>query len=171
LDFTEALGTVACLVTSKILGIGAAEQAWGDVKHLKTNKRSHLHIESLEMQSTLFGAACMQQARSKANQLLKDPLGAVNCTWCDEDMEAELGFDKWGVSFHLPKKPSRIFRAWVEDWEKENMKKEDPVSEARILEKYKDLTWYDPDTQKMFTTGNDKTHLARGRNGGYCACD
>jgi hypothetical protein len=38
LHHTKVLGFVACRVTSKILGIGAAERAWGDVKTLKSNK-------------------------------------------------------------------------------------------------------------------------------------
>ena len=33
---------VACHVSSKILGIGSAERAWGAVKHLKTDKQAHL---------------------------------------------------------------------------------------------------------------------------------
>jgi hypothetical protein len=40
--FTEYFGAFACRVCSKILGIGSAEQSWGDVKQLKDNKRSHL---------------------------------------------------------------------------------------------------------------------------------
>ena len=36
LPFTKVLGFVACRVTSKVLGIGAAERYWGDVKTTKT---------------------------------------------------------------------------------------------------------------------------------------
>ena len=32
LPFTKVLDFVACIVTSKVLGIGAAERSWGDVK-------------------------------------------------------------------------------------------------------------------------------------------
>ena len=39
---TKVLGWVACRVTSKILGIGSAERAWGAVKQLKSGKRGHL---------------------------------------------------------------------------------------------------------------------------------
>ena len=41
-----------------------------------------------------------------------------------------------------------IFRAWLEDWEKELLQVNDCVAEARILEKYKDLLIFDPDTGK-----------------------
>jgi hypothetical protein len=40
LRYTKVFGQLACRVCSKILGIGSAERAWGDVKHLKTNKKA-----------------------------------------------------------------------------------------------------------------------------------
>ena len=36
-----------------------------------------------------------------------------------------------------------IFRAWVEDWEKPLLKINDVIAEVRLLEKYKDLVFYD----------------------------
>ena len=38
LPFTNVLGFVACRVTSKVLGIGAAECSWGDVNTIKSGK-------------------------------------------------------------------------------------------------------------------------------------
>ena len=38
--FTNVLGFVACRVTSEVFGIGAAERSWGDVKTIKSGKRS-----------------------------------------------------------------------------------------------------------------------------------
>ena len=38
LTFTKVLGFVACRVTSKVLGIGAAEISWGDVNTINTGK-------------------------------------------------------------------------------------------------------------------------------------
>jgi hypothetical protein len=32
-----------------------------------------------------------------------------------------------------------VFRAWVEDWEKESIKYNNVVAEVKLLEKYKDL--------------------------------
>ena len=43
LHYTKIFGAFACRVCSKILGIGSAERSWGDVKHLKVNKRAHLN--------------------------------------------------------------------------------------------------------------------------------
>ena len=47
---------------------------------------------------------------------------------------------------------SRIFRAWIEDWEKDLLQDNDCVAEAKILEKYKNLVFYDPDTELTYTT-------------------
>jgi len=51
---TKVLGFVACRVTSKLCGIGAAERCWGGVKQIKTGKRSHLSGESTEKRSIIF---------------------------------------------------------------------------------------------------------------------
>ena len=57
--------------------------------------------------------------------------------------------ENFGVDAEALKKPAnaRVFRAWLEDWEKEcrNRKKNDPVAEATLLQKYKNLVFRDPD--------------------------
>jgi hypothetical protein len=65
LRVTKLLGFVACRVTSKSLGIGAAERSWCDVKQLKTNTRSHMSIKSVGKQAIMFGAASTEEARIK----------------------------------------------------------------------------------------------------------
>ncbi len=62
LRYTKKFGKYACRVTSKILGIGSAERSWGDVKHLKSNKRSHMSADRIKKQATIFGASCIEQA-------------------------------------------------------------------------------------------------------------
>ncbi len=37
-----------------------------------------------------------------------------------------------------------MFRAWVDDWEKEYIKDKDAVAEVWLLEKYKGLAFFDP---------------------------
>ena len=53
----------------------------------------------------------------------------------------DLRLENWGVDYKAlrERKVTRVFRAWVEDWEKEAIKSNDAVSEVRLLEKYKDL--------------------------------
>ena len=66
--FTKVFGKFACRVCSKIVGMGSAERNWGDVKHLKTDKRSHLSSEAVEKQATIFGASCLLNARLERNE-------------------------------------------------------------------------------------------------------
>ena len=63
LPYTSVLGNVACRTTSKVLGIGAAERSWGDVKHLKSNKRSHLGSDTTEKQAVIYTSARLQEER------------------------------------------------------------------------------------------------------------
>ena len=46
--YTRVLGWVACRVTSKLCGIGTCERSFGDVKQIKSGKRSHLRGTSVE---------------------------------------------------------------------------------------------------------------------------
>lgn len=55
-----------------------------------------------------------------------------------------------GVDVDEMKKPATIviFHAWIEDLEKDAVVKTDCVLEARLLEKYTNLVFYNPDTKK-----------------------
>ena len=63
LPFTKVIGFVACRVTSKVLGIGATESSWGDVKKIKSGKRSAISSYVSEKQSTGYTSACIESAR------------------------------------------------------------------------------------------------------------
>ena len=55
---------------------------WGAVKHFKTGQRSHLGADATRMQATIFGAACIEKARSTLKkEKEEDDLGMfrVNC--------------------------------------------------------------------------------------------
>ena len=84
--------------------------------------------------------------------------------WC---RSFDLQLEKFGVDTAELKKPAshRIFRAWMEDWEKEFLKKNDCVAEAALFEKYKNLVFYDPDTKSMFHIVGMEFHT--GRKGGW----
>ena len=64
-----------------------------------------------------------------------------------------MQLESFGVDLEELQRPatSRIFRAWVEDWEKEILLTNDCVVEARLLEKYKNLVFFDPDDQVTYT--------------------
>ena len=56
-----------------------------------------------------------------------------------------------------------------EEWEKEAVKKNDPVQASKLLQKYKDLIFFDPDNQVTFTIHPGNMEYQRGRNGGWMA--
>ena len=126
--FLQVLGFVACRVTSKILGIGSAERSWGAVKHLKTDKRSHMSGPVTKQQATLFGAASIKASQARRNALENHPT-AVRKLWSDEDLAFDLQLSAWGVDISslASQKPARIFRAWLEQWEQDCLKKNDPI--------------------------------------------
>ena len=68
---------------------------------------------------------------------------------------------------------TRVFRAWVEDWEMEGMRDNDAVMEARLLEKYKGLAFFDPDDRKTYTVAKENMEFRRGRKDGgwYLICE
>ena len=87
LPHTKVLGHVACRTTSKLLGIGSAERSWGDVKHLKSGKRSHLGAESTERQSVLYTTARINEAR--INRVAREKIDAsgMKAMWGDDDIK------------------------------------------------------------------------------------
>ena len=55
----------------------------------------------------------------------------------------------------------------MEEWEQEARKKNDCVSEARLLAKYKGLVFVDPDTGKTCSVYDKNMEFRRGRDNGW----
>ena len=81
-----------------------------------------------------------------------------------------MNLENFGVNTTELKTQSskRIFRAWIEEWEEDLLKKNDILAEVRLLEKYKDLVFYDPDNDCIYTVWHKNLEWQRGRNGGWC---
>ena len=62
LPCTKVLVIFACRVTSKVLGIGAAEGYWGDVKMIKSGKRYAISSNVSEKHSILYTSTCIESA-------------------------------------------------------------------------------------------------------------
>jgi hypothetical protein len=166
---TQVLGKVACRLLSALLGIGIAERSWGAVKQLKSGNRSNLGAEAVRMQATIFGAACIEKAR-----MLKQEKEHSMELWNDDDVEFQLGLENFeadeasdGMQRFRRASPRRLFHAWREDWEKVACKTNDLVHETKLLRKYANLRWLDPDTKRMFVC--DPDNLEWHRSGGWCA--
>ena len=146
LRYAKVLGPLACRVTSKILGIGSAERSWGDVKHLKTNKRAHLSADRVKKQATIFGSYSME--KNEIKKQFSENESKPYEFWTDEDFDRRFDILSNDTSADS-NKPSRIFKSWEEDWEKESVFKKSPVNEAKLLNKYGGLSWYDIDSEQM----------------------
>jgi len=117
---TKWFGQFACRVTSKILGIGSAEQNWGEVKHLKTNKCSHLSSDHIKKQATIFGADCAACAKLEREWMKKGEGNSGDDSeyffWDDEDFDIAISMDPM-VNGDKKQKSKCVVKCWVEDWE------------------------------------------------------
>ncbi len=173
LPHTLVLGFVACRVTSKLCGIGAAERSWGGVKTIKDGNRAHMGCASVEKRAIIYTTARIMDARAKRESLEKIDAGK-NGMFCDDDLKFDLELEKFGVNLNelkgLPVK-KRIFRAWVEGREEDIRYTNDCVVKAILLEKYKDLvfTVTDPHSSsfgRTFTVSSSDMEFRRGKKRG-----
>jgi hypothetical protein len=97
LKVTDVIGYVACRLTSKVIGIGAAECSWGDVKQLKSENCAHLRIESVELQSVIFSTSLLHEARVIHKNA--ETMEGLDTTylWIDEDAAYDLGLGEFDV--------------------------------------------------------------------------
>ena len=159
---TEVFGRVACIVCSKILGIGNAERNWGAVKKLKM-ARPTMGSRTTKKQSTLYAASRIERGRK-----LRDHDEAKGLIWTDED----IAFDKelnttedqpTGESLFIVQ---RLFYNFKEDWEDElQFKKKDPVAKAKFEQKYKGVMFRDAPTETFVCVGVTYRH---GQGYGWC---
>ena len=84
--YTVVLGFVACRVTSKVLGIGMAERAWGALKIIKDGRRAHLSGESTEMRSIVYTSARLEQQRIVREEAEKIDKESENNMFGDDDL-------------------------------------------------------------------------------------
>ena len=133
---TDVLGRVACVVTSKNLGIGSAERHWKLIKAAKRGQRACTTTEKCKKSALVYGAAMQQRSRHREKKLQ-----TAGKLWTDDDF-LSLKLDTHCKEViekanSLSKQPSRIFRAWEEEWEKVAVGANgDDVLEARMARKY-----------------------------------
>ncbi len=89
----------------------------------------------------------------------------------DEDINFDLQLEKFGVNTDILKGPvvERIFCSRVEEWEEDVRKKNDCVSEALLLQKYKVLSFVTRTLVMRFNIWQQNTEFCHGRGNG-CSC-
>lgn len=154
---TKVFGKLAARASSKILGIGSAERAWGDVKQLKSGKRSHLSADKVKKQATLFGESAMRIARSKRKASIDDPKSkyALADSWYDEDLDAVLKLLN-PIPVEKPRAPvrTRYFHAHISTDDIVKISIRDTKVMHSLLQKWGDLHWNDGET--TFRSGKEK---------------
>jgi hypothetical protein len=168
---TKYLGWFGMRWGGKYTGIGNCERAWGHLKHLKNGKRKHLSARAVEMQSIIYTTARINEARIRELEFENHVSGDASRMWSDDDINFDLQLENFGVDTTVLRSVSRnrIYKCWFEEWEKVAVKKNDPVQESKLLQKYKDLIFYDPDTKVNFTIHPGNMEYQRGRSGGWMA--
>jgi len=116
LHTTKVLGKLACIVESKILGIGTAERNWKQVKLMKSGQRSNIQSEKCKKQVTLYGNYQQVKARAKA-----ETLSSAGKLWEDADFKS-LKMDEYCKdmveALDANARPTKMFRNWQETWER-----------------------------------------------------
>jgi hypothetical protein len=142
LSTTKVLGKLACLVLSKILGIGTAKRDWKQVKGVKSGQRVNTCINKTKKQVLLY--AKYQQTRAQARM---SKLSAAGMLWEDEDF-ASMKMDtfckeiKESLNVEETEQPVRVLRLWQERWELNKVRPQcDLILEARLVKKYLGLNF------------------------------
>mmetsp|Transcript_5832 Transcript_5832/g.13306 ORF Transcript_5832/g.13306 Transcript_5832/m.13306 type:complete len:319 (+) Transcript_5832:571-1527(+) len=141
-------GQLACLVVSKILGIGSAERNWKEYKMVKAG-RHRLGSLKNKKGAVIYGINCEERAKVR-----RAALSSAGRLWEDEDFEGcKMNLFCQPIIDQLAMKKSgqnnapRIFRTWRERWEMRNDVPPggDVIFEAQLVRKYGGLHWNDPD--------------------------
>ena len=111
IETTEVLGRLACLVLSKILGIGTAERNWKQVKKVKKGDRTKTGVDKTTKQVLIFSQHQMMHgalrwtALSTAGKLWNDNdfVSMKMDEYC-KDLEARVG------DVDEPMIPTRVVR-------------------------------------------------------------
>ena len=108
------MGKLACIVTSKLCGIGEAEHHWKSNKRQLIGQRNRLGPYNTMQQAYVSAAYCHK--RSAKRWEIASRAGKLY----DDNDFSTCKFDAYSVGDILPrdKTITCIFRAWCEDWEK-----------------------------------------------------
>ncbi len=78
---TKVLGKLACLVPSKILGIGTAKRNWKQLKKIKYGDRANLENEVTAKITNVYGQYQQVKLRNRDDQR-----SSVGRQWTEEDL-------------------------------------------------------------------------------------
>ena len=169
LPVTKVLGKLACLVLSKILGIGTAERNWKQVKAVKSGQRVNTGMDKAKKQVLIY--AHYQQMRAQASMR---KLSAAGKLWEDADFDLmKMDLFCREIKDSLAAKETtvqqvRVLRLWQEKWEQEKLGPQgNSILEARLTKKYQGLKFFDIDNDNKVMTVHKMVFSKRRGNNAY----
>ncbi len=118
IETTEVLGRLACLVLSKILGIGTAERNWKQVKKVKKGDRTKTGVDKTTKQVLIYS-----QHQMMCGALRRTAISTAGKLWDDDDF-ASMKMDEYCKDLEArvgdvdePLIRTRAVRLWQERWE------------------------------------------------------
>jgi hypothetical protein len=120
---TKVLGKLACLVLSKILGIGIAERNWKQVKAVKSGQRVNTTIDKTKKQGLVYEQMCAQTQQDK--------LSSAGNLWDDRNFASmKMKMDQYCKEIkdflddnnnNKQEQPVQVVRLWEETWEQKKI--------------------------------------------------
>jgi hypothetical protein len=131
---TKVLGKLACLVLSKILGIGTAKRNWKQVKKIKYGDHATLENKVTAKITNIYGQYQQMKLHNRDDQR-----SSVGRLWTEEDlhcMKMDVFCTDIVVSFDTDAKIQnmRTFRNWNKDWQ-QPLKGVGPRGDAFLAER------------------------------------
>jgi hypothetical protein len=114
---TKVLGKLACLVLSKILGLGTAERNWKQVKKIKYRDHANLGNKVTAKITNVYGQYQQVKLRNRDDQR-----SSVGTLWTEEDLHC-MKMDVFcadiadSVDTDARIQNMRTFRNWNKDWQ------------------------------------------------------
>ena len=156
-----------------MLGIENCERHWDKTEFCTLGKRAIIGSDKLKKQSIIYGSHCFENGKHNKNEVI-DEFYQIDMN--DMKLREELDVfmeEKESVSterkatrrdhvkpivdiFSSSVKVTRIFKAYLEDWEKESIhKKNCTCSEFKLLAKYRNMKWIWPEGNAYATVISD----------------
>jgi hypothetical protein len=166
---TKVLGKLACLVLSKILGIGTAERNWKQVMAMKSGQHVNTAIDKTRKQVLVY--VQYQQMRVQSRAMTLSSAGKL---WEDEDFEG-MKMDAFCKEIQMSleeevkeNEPVQILRLWKERWEQKKVGPQgNQLLEARLMNRYGGLKFCDIDRDNRVITGHKMVFFKQRGNNSY----
>jgi hypothetical protein len=144
--YHPVFGRVGAIVQAQLTGAGGAERNWASLEHIWNDYRAHLSPQKAEKIVVIH-----EGHRREMQQLETTPSDApLWKIWSKEEVDYDLGLDKYGAAVDMTAAPTTQFKCYIEDWEDEAKKNKSAENEFKLLHKYMGKRFFDDDDDKVY---------------------